>query len=261
MKNHKILATLVATVLVTCLMTGDPATVSAADVSLGLGVGATPDYEGSDDYEAWPIPLLSVEWPNHMSLDLSGNAIHANLLPSDFWKFGPAVEFIRDRGDDVDDDKVSKLNQVSASVMTGAFFGIKVGHWFFNVEGMQDLADGNDGAIFRFNSSWTVPFNEFTNMVIGGFITYADDDYMDAYFGIDAKNAARSGLDTFEADGGLKDAGASLAVSFSPWKNEWGILCMGSYTRLVKDAKSSPVTDDQGSADQVFGGIAVTYTF
>jgi outer membrane scaffolding protein for murein synthesis (MipA/OmpV family) len=34
-----------------------------------------------------------------------------------------------------------------------------------------------------------------------------------------------------------------------------------SYKRLLDDAEDSPVVDDEGDANQLMGGILVTYTF
>ena len=62
---------LALTTFLCCLLAGT--TVHAADVSLGLGVGLAPDYEGSEDYTGILIPYASAVWSNHMALDLLGN--------------------------------------------------------------------------------------------------------------------------------------------------------------------------------------------
>lgn len=41
-------------------------------IALGLDVGAAPDYKGSEDYEAVPIPHVNVKWSNHMSINWLG---------------------------------------------------------------------------------------------------------------------------------------------------------------------------------------------
>ena len=37
-------------------------------VAVGLGPGIAPDYEGSSDYQAVPIPFVSVRFSNDMSI-------------------------------------------------------------------------------------------------------------------------------------------------------------------------------------------------
>ena len=83
---------------------------------------------------------------------------------------------------------------------------------------------------------------------------------MQSYFEIDRRDAAKSGLDEFDADAGLKDVGASWMVSYDI-SDRWNFMGMLKYTRLLKDAKSTPIVDDEGNPNQYSGGIAVAYTF
>ena len=53
-------------------------------------------------------------------------------------------------------------------------------------------------------------------------LTYADDDYMETFFCIDANNAARCGLRTFDADAGFKDLDVSVVFRHSVSKS-WNI--------------------------------------
>jgi outer membrane scaffolding protein for murein synthesis (MipA/OmpV family) len=83
---------------------------------------------------------------------------------------------------------------------------------------------------------------------------------MRSYFGIDAGDAARSGLDQFGADVGFKDVafGASLSYRFL---ERWSATATGLYTRLIDDAQDSPVVDDSGDENQLFGGFLINYRF
>ena len=125
---------------------------------------------------------------------------------------------------------------------------------------MADVADGNDGAIIRLNGGYRIPIDQTWNLSLGAFTTWADDDYMQAYFEIDAADAARSGLQTFDADSGFKDLGLNLTASFKPWEH-WGLMGLVSYKRLLNDAEDSPVVDDEGDENQFVGGILVIYNF
>ncbi len=228
-------------------------------VAAGLGVGAAPDYEGSEDYEAVPIPYLSVGWSNHMSINWLGNKVKANLIPSPFWRGGVIGEYIDKRGD-VENDRVDNLQNVDASLMLGGFFGFQYDHWSASIEAMQDVADGNDGAIIRLNGGYTIPLDQIWTLSLGAFTTWADDDYMEAYFEIDAADSARSGLDIYDADAGFKDVGLDVMATFKPWEH-WGFMGLLRYRRLLNDAEDSPVVDDEGDANQLTGGIILFYRF
>jgi len=100
----------------------NPAEIEAAGkaaVAVGLGAGVAPEYEGSSDYRAVPIPFMSVRFSNNMSIEWIANLARANLLPSRTWMAGPVLQYIQER-DDVDNNKVDKLKTVDASLMAGA---------------------------------------------------------------------------------------------------------------------------------------------
>ena len=85
------------------ILIGSTVTVSAEDtqIAAGIGVGLAPDYEGSEDYEAVPLPYLNVKWSNHMSINWLGNKAKVNLIPSSIWKGGVVGEYIGERDDEI----------------------------------------------------------------------------------------------------------------------------------------------------------------
>jgi outer membrane scaffolding protein for murein synthesis (MipA/OmpV family) len=98
--------------------------------------------------------------------------------------------------------------------------------------------------------------------LLNGFVssTWADEDYMSSYFGIDAADAARSGLDEFSADEGFKDVTFGGGVSYRLF-DRWSVSAIATYARLIDDAADSPVVDDVGDENQFFAGALVNYTF
>jgi outer membrane protein len=235
--------------------------VQAQDTNLavGLGIGAAPDYEGSEDYQAVPLPYVQVRWSNHMSINWLGNKVKANLIPSPIWRGGVVGEYIAERGD-VDNNHVDDLKDVDSALMLGGFLGFEYQNWSADIEAMADVTDGNDGTLLRLNAGYRIPIDRTWNLSLGAFTTWADDDYMEAYFKINGADSARSGLSRFNADSGFKDVGLNLAASFKPWRH-WGLMGLIRYKRLLNDAKDSPVVDDEGDKNQLVGGILVTYSF
>ena len=259
MKRHLVLISLAVGMFMISLAVNQRVIAQDTQIALGLGVGAAPDYEGSEDYQAVPIPYVSVAWSNHMAINLLGNKAKVNLIPSPIWKGGLIGEYIQKR-DDVDNNRVDRLEDVDASVMLGGFLGFEYNKWSASIEAMQDVADGNDGAIVRLNGGYKIPIDQTLNLSLGVFTTWADDDYMEAYFEIDDADSDRSGLSTFSADSGFKDVGLNLAASYKPWEH-WGFMGLVSYKRLLDDAEDSPVVDDEGDDNQFSGGILVFYKF
>jgi outer membrane scaffolding protein for murein synthesis (MipA/OmpV family) len=69
---------------------------SAVEWTVGGGVAAAPDYEGSDDYRAVPVPLVAANNLYHPETFVVWrfNQIYSNLLPNDHLRVGPYAEFI-----------------------------------------------------------------------------------------------------------------------------------------------------------------------
>jgi outer membrane protein len=233
--------------------------VGKTAVAVGLGPGVAPQYEGSDDYSLVPIPFVSVKFSNDMNILWVANLARANLIPSRTWMAGPMLQYIRERNH-VDNNKVDKLDTVDASLMAGGFVGFRIDQFSLSLEAMQDIADGNDGAIVRLRGGYHLPISKVWSASINAFTTWADSDYMSAYFGINQSNANKSGLKTFNADSGFKDVGISLPVTYSPWEH-WSIMGAVAYKRMLGDAEDSPVVDDEGNANQFVGGMLLIYRF
>jgi outer membrane protein len=233
--------------------------VGRTSVALGLGPGIAPEYEGSSDYKLVPIPFVSVRFSNDMSIQWIANMARANLIPSRTWMAGPTLQYIQKR-DNVDNNKVDKLDSVDAAVMGGGFAGFRIDRFSLSLEAMQDLASGNDGAVIRLRGGYHLPISKEWTASINAFTTWADDDYMEAYFGINRKNSDRSGLKKFDASSGIKDVGLALPVTYSPWEH-WSVMGAVAYKRLLGDAADSPVVDDEGNANQVVGGALLIYRF
>ena len=233
--------------------------------TLVAGAGVAPDYEGSDDYEAVPFWNLRAGNLYHPEtyVQVLGPRLLSNLLPHDHWRLGVAGQLIKER-DDVEDDRVDELKSVDASVMLGLIAGYDFlaalqNDLVLEVEGRRDLANDNGflGTIrgrygSRFAERWR--FDALVQM------TWASEDYMSSYFGIDAGDAARSGLDQYNADEGFKDVGFGASLTYRFFEN-WSATGTGTYTRLLGDAEDSPVVDDRGDENQIFAGFLINYRF
>jgi outer membrane protein len=233
--------------------------------SVGVGPAVAPDYEGSDDYVLVPFWNLSVANLYHPKtyVQLLGTRLRSNFLPSDHWRLGLAGQFIKKR-DDVENDRVDDLENVDASVM----LGVLAGYDFLadpqedlglELEARQDVANDN-GFLVTVRGIYGTSLTQSWRLAAYVGSTWASDDYMSSYFGIDSADAARSGLDQFSADEGFKDVGFGGALGYR-FLDHWSVTALASYTRLLDDAADSPIVDDAGDANQFFGGALINYRF
>jgi outer membrane protein len=159
---------------------------------------------------------------------------------------------------------VSDLESVDPSMMLGVIGGYDFladprENLALEVEARQDVANGN-GALVTMRGVYGTPLSESWRVDTAIEGTWASDDYMSAYFGIDSADAARSGLKQYNADAGFKDVafGGSLTYRIS---DSWSLSGLASYTRLVGDAADSPVVKDRGDENQFFWGALVNFRF
>lgn len=225
----------------------------------GLGVGYAPDYEGSDDYMAVPLIQARVNWQHGYFVSLLGNTLRANLVPNRNWHFGPVVRYRMER-DDVDDNRVDNMKKVDAAVELGVFGAYSDEHWLMRVAVLEDAADGHDGSLMELGLGYKVPLQQRGVLTLFATSTYADSDYMDAYFGVSSSDAKASGLSTYDADSGFKDFSIGLAWQHN-FDDKWGMLTLAKFTQLLDDAKDSPVVDDAGDENQALVGVVVNYRF
>ncbi len=239
-----------------CLMA--PA-AQAADVSVGAGLGFKPDYEGSSDYEAVPVPFANVKFGNGMFVKLLGLNLRANLIPDKMWNLGPVYNYRGER-DDVDNSAVDDMKKVSDANELGLFGGFNIDNWFVSLEFLADMGDAYDGWYSKLRGGYNWVINPSWALSIGASTTYADDDYMQTYFGVSRQDAARSGLDRYNADSGIKDVGLDLGLNWIITQS-WSAKGIASYTQLVGDADDDSPVVDEGSEGQFFGAALVVYTF
>jgi MipA family protein len=246
-------------------------------LTLGIGAGRAPSYEGSDDYVIFPAPIAQGS-VGGFDFGARGPGLYVDLVrdgnSKSNLKFlaGPLMRVRFDRRSDIKDPVVSALGKEDVAIELGATAGIslsKVINPFdtltFSSDIQWDVAGAHGGRLISPTISYSTPLSPaiFTNLSLSA--THVDGDYADTYFSIDAVGSAASGLPVFNADGGWKSYGASLLggvdLSGDARDGGWGVFGLVSYSKLTGDAKRSPVTAIRGDPDQWFLAGGISYTF
>ena len=224
---------------------------------VGLGAGAAPDYEGSDDTTGVPMFMFQHNYDSGRFVKLMGPNLKVNLLADKQFSLGPVLNYRAER-DDVDNNRVDRMDKIDAAFEAGVFGGVNIDNLLFGLELLADVSDEHDGYLVQANAGYRWKAMPELTLTPGVFLTYADDDYMDTYFGVNPGNKGNSGLPNYSADSGLKDVGINLVAHYTPWE-KWGIMGLFSYKTLLNDAKDSPIVDDEGNDKQFMFGLMATY--
>ena len=187
--------------------------------------------------------------PDILSKDTSG-----------IFQLGPVLQYRLKRDDDVSSRRVSRMKEVDAATEAGAFVGFTSGNWSGDMTFATDVSSEHDGSLLYFNGGYRIPVNDKFDMKLGAHITWADDDYMETYFGVSNSDSARSGLKRYTASSGVKDAGISITGHYR-FNDTWGLAANLAYTQMLNDAEDSPLVNDVGDETQYSGVLAITYSF
>ena len=224
---------------------------------VGLGAGRAPDYEGSEDNTGVPLFLFQHKYDSGRFFKLNGPKLKVNLLADKQVSLGPVLNYRFER-DDVDNGRVDDMDKVDSAFEAGVFGGVNINNVLLGLELLADVSDEHDGYLAEVSAGYRWQAMPALSVTPTLFLTYADDDYMDTYFGVNPGNKGSSTLPNYSADSGLKDVGVNVVAHYTPWE-QWGVMGLFSYKALLNDAKDSPIVDDEGDDKQFMLGLMVTY--
>lgn len=222
--------------------------------ALGAGVGAVPEYLGSNDYNAEVFPTFtfgSLKWG---ALD-AGNGVRG--LPDNGLSFNGAFRILDERTA-ANSPELTGLADVEFGVELG--FGLKYQqtNWMAFGE-MRKGVTGHTGLTGTLGADWIMRPNERLRISAGPRVNFGDDDFANTYFGVTGAEATASQFDAYQAGGGALSAG--LAVSGTYFiDDKWSLEGVVSYEKLMGDAADSPITLN-GSEDQWRIGVGVSRVF
>ena len=232
---------------------------------VGVGFGAAPDYEGSDDFTYGVLPAAQMTFGNR-NIRLIGTNLSANLLDHEYLRLGPSVNYRFGR-EDVEDDVIDRMADIDGSVELGFFAGVDLQNdvnpryrFSATVEFLYDVSDTYDGWVTSVSGKYWRPISKPLDIGIGAGLTFAGDDYMSTFFSVDASDSAASGLAQYDAEGGLKDIWVQPMFVFH-FSKKWHLGFGLRYKLLLGDAADSPVVDDQGSKNQFLAGLGLIYSW
>ncbi|MBO9471388.1 MipA/OmpV family protein [Endozoicomonas sp. G2_2] len=95
---------------------------------------------------------------------------------------------------------------------------------------------------------------------LGPNIKWSSDDRNDALYGLCADEAARLGVSSYGAAGGLSSVGLDASLTYLVTE-QWSVTTPAGMSQLLGDAADSPIVDDLGSATQASFAVPLGYQF
>lgn len=232
----------------------NPPQQSQWHINLALGAGIAPEYLGSDEYTAVPLPLAEVEYRRTLFISTQRGLGYA-FVKTRQTRIGAlaSYDFGRDPGDS---SQLTGLPVIDGGVQTGLFMDYFTGPLRLSGEVTKELAGGHGGIVMRLDAAYGGRLSRNTSLILGGVVHLVDDEYADSYFTVKEQFATRSRKE-FAASGGLRDVGiyAQMIVDFA---ERYYVGFDARASLLMGDAGDSTLVESDA---QMFGGVMVGYRF
>ena len=223
------------------------------DIVFDLGVGARvqPKFASSDDYIVLPYPLFAV---SYLRLPVFGEVVSA---PTKAFSLYPSINFVGSRSSD-DASYLKGMDDVDFAFELGPGVAYRYGMVRGFVEARYGIT-GHNGIVGE--AGVDLVLNPFDRIQVsaGPRVGFANDEYVETYFGVSNSEAASSQFSAYNPSGGFTDVGIGALVSYS-WTETVKLHLQADYSRYIGDVADSPVVQ-AGSEDQFSVGIGITYRF
>ena len=235
-------------------------------VTLGAAAIVKPKYEGSDEHEVIPIPIVIPKFGEVPDDDPSTfkqfrkrvnfrglDDIRVRALGGERFQVGAVTGYITKRDQD-DGHLLRGLGDIDGGLVLGAYSGFTLGAFQFDAAILEKVTGDDSGPEYRFGVETTQQITERTRIVARVGTTFASDDYMQTYFGVTPLQSrnSRAGLPAYTPDAGIKDVffeiGGTMDLS-----ERWLLKAGGRYGRLLGDAADSPVVETENQFSGVLG--------
>lgn len=225
---------------------------------VGLGAHAYPSYPGSDDFDFGPlIDIDRARGDEPFRYEAPDDSFGLSLIDAGGVQIGPVVNF---EGSRTAEDVGANLPKVKFSLEPGAFVSLDLADSFRLRAEVRKGVTGHKGWVGQAGADFVLRDGDAWLFAIGPRVTWSNDRYQDAWFGVTPVDAVASGLPAYDPGGGVQAYGATASLE-TQLGARLGLYAYAKYDRLVGDAADSPLVIQLGSRDQISGGVALNYTF
>lgn len=225
---------------------------SSPGISFELGVGGrmAPSHFGSSNLILSPMPLFRLkrlELPNGFTIGGGSD---------EGFSLSPALGVIGERSTK-NSPELAGLNSIDTAIELGVAAKYQVGQFRFMGEIRRGFG-GHQGFRGELGADVIVKPDDQWTFHGGPRLGFADDNFTNTYFGVSAAEASPT-FPATNASGGLISAGLEAGLRYQANDN-WAIEAGASWSRLLGDAASSPITA-QGSKNQYGLSLGIVRRF
>ena len=240
------------------------------DIRIGAGAKYIPKYEGSDEMKARALPLVDINWKDLVFLNpRSGLGVRVYDEGGLTVSASVGYVFARDESDSSDLRGMGDIDETAA-----ANFTLKYGLGLLTpYASVSRHLGGSEGTLVKAGVGAIAPLALLSGRLkpqetgdegpqgpvlkFGVSATWADDNYMESYFGVNPAQSSASGHARYKPESGFKSVDLEAGVIWLLAEN-WAVNARVGYSQLLGDARDSPIVRDAG---RLSGGLFLSYRF
>lgn len=230
-------------------------------LKLGGAVLHAPEFEGASGHSFAFQPMISLGKAGGRAARFSSRNDNISLAFIDTGTFraGAAGKLVFERDADTD-ARLAGLSPVPFGAELGGFAEVYPTN---NLRLRAEIRHGiksHDGVVADLSADFFHNVTPTIQVSGGPRASWASSDYFEAYYGVDAAEAAATGLSPYAPDSGMGSVGLGGAVT---WKTTDRLTTsvFAEYDRLIGPAADSSLVREGGSRDQLTIGTSAVYRF
>jgi MipA family protein len=247
-------------------------------VSAGLGLVSTPEYEGSSKNVTGVAPDLNIgyktkDWGT-FAIGSKARGISWTALDTEAYSLGVSLGASNGRQDTKDGTLLkpgSKRLKGMGEIKSGAEYGV-FGHvtlgvplTFAVIKGAGDgktnavtgTIKGHGGSRIELGAEIPWQVNSSLGLSFAPNIVWADKKYNQAYFGVTNAQSANSGFKAYTAGAGVKSIGLAVGANYK-FDANWSANAAVSFNQFRGDAANSPLAQKKAQ-NTLAAGVAYTF--
>ncbi|MGV3511246.1 MAG: MipA/OmpV family protein [Novosphingobium sp.] len=248
---------------------GPPMTPQGWTMTVGVAPVFGMAWAGSKDTALSIFPDLRLNYKDSLFLSVQ-DGLGWNAVNRDGWKAGPIVRARFGRNDDDGgspfliaggSDALRGMGDIGIAGEAGGFVEKRLGakqQWRLRAEVRRGFG-GHDGVVGDVLAQYSGRSGKVI-YAVGPRATIASGDFMRRYYGVDAGQAAQTGLAVSRPDGGLVSYGLGASL-IRPFDRKRAVAVFAGVDRLGEEPAGSSLIRERGQGTQFSVGLGYSYRF
>jgi outer membrane scaffolding protein for murein synthesis (MipA/OmpV family) len=223
---------------------------------VGVGVIDSSKYQGSDERRTALLPTVEYQWANGWFAGVS-KGLGYNFSKDPALQYGARLTLDIGR-EESRSSALKGMGDIEAKVEVGGFFSYAFMPSVMLTSSVR-TGSGKDknGTLLDLDLGYSTKLNDQWRFSTGAGLTWANDAYMQSYFGVSAAQAKASDYRAYTPGGALRDARMRVALSYQI-DPRISITSSVTSSMLSDEAKRSPLVRKSDTVDSM---LAVAYAF